>query len=500
MKLEAIWQLEGVLETETPMHIGDGGARNRGFRRGEGQPEEQSEIQTAAKAPDGRARIPGSTLKGVVRGGFPENAPSVTKLFGGLEDEENNKQPDRTPRFQGGLVQFLDAYSEETLKWDKLILGRTAIDAVTGAAQDHLLFHMEIVPEGTRFHVRFRGKSFANDRWQDAVTLIDLGMRRFNTGVIRLGAGESSDRGRCKWTLGAVRVMSAAERRKWLQHPEPLDIALSKLEDRKGECTFQNPEATSVGKALPLRLNFDGHPFLVNDPSKTGKKDEHKHAHAARRARDGKLLLPAESFRGVLSHQAERIARTKNKPTDRRKSKRHGSVQDSLTLLFGAAGWGSPITIRDFIEVGRQGKQNPSEPVIQEFLALDRFTGGGADERKFDAEGGWEPILEGALIVDLDRLKREGVLKSALGLLALTLRDLAEGDLAFGWGSGKGYGWATVDTGKTDPVTWVEKQMAGWCDGNVVDWIREWEQEGSKNGLVLSAVSLCSAGEGRPQG
>jgi hypothetical protein len=65
----------------------------------------------------------------------------------------------------------------------------------------------------------------------------------------------------------------------------------------------------------------------------------------------------------------------------------------------------------------------------------------------------------------------------ALGLLALTLRDLAEGDLAFGWGSGKGYGWATVDTAGLDAAKWVESQLAGWCEGSVKDWIRAWEAE-----------------------
>ena len=51
MKLEAIWQMEGTLVTRTTMHIGDGGTRSHGEQK-------DVEVQTAAKTPDGRARIP----------------------------------------------------------------------------------------------------------------------------------------------------------------------------------------------------------------------------------------------------------------------------------------------------------------------------------------------------------------------------------------------------------------------------------------------------------
>ena len=469
MKLDSIWQVEGTLTTVAPLHVGDGGTCHAPFRRAEGQPEEQAEVQTAAKTLDGRARIPGSSLKGVVRGGF-ETADA--DIFGIQE--------------KGGLVQFLDAYTDEALPWKQLVLGRTAIDEVTGAAQDHLLFQMQVVPEKTEFRVRIRGKAFAGQRWQDAAALIDLGMRRFNDGTIRLGAGESNQWGRCKWKLDAVRVMDAAARGNWLENPAPLDVALGKLDDRKGEVISQTPVAAARGKTLHLKLRFDGHPFLVNDPRKTGTQKQRKHAHAARRTPDGKLLLPAESFRGVFAHQAARIARTRNKDGGRQQVKRtasHHLPQDtgSLTRVFGGPGWGSVIEVRDFVETGRPGKPCPADPKVQEFLAVDRFTGGGAEERKFDAEGGWEPWLEGAITVDLRRLQMIGKPEPALGLLALTLRDLAEGDLAVGWGSGKGYGWATVDTGGLDATKWVESQLAGWCEGGAKDWIRAWEAEGGNH-------------------
>ena len=469
MKLEAIWQMEGTLVTRTAMHIGDGGTRPHGR-------EEGVEVQTAAKTPDGRARVPGSSLKGVVRGGFGKE--EALGIFGEKE--------------HGGTAQFLEAYSVRPVAWDAHVLGRTAIDAVSGAAQEHLLFQRETVPAGTEFSVRIRGKAFGEDRWQDAVKALEQGMGRFNDGTIRLGAGEANQRGLCVWELKAVRVMDEAARRRFLEKPEPLDGYLGGLENRVKELDFPaGATATARGETVELTLRFDGHPFLVNDPGKTGKQEEGKHAHAARRTTGGKLLLPAESFRGVLAHQAARISRTRwpqGTSGEREKVKRNpaGGLPREVNLvtrLFGGPGWASVLEIREFVETARKNKPCPGESKVQQFLAVDRFTGGGADERKFDAEGGWEPWLRGAITVNLERLRKVGTVEPALGLLALTLRDLAEGDLAFGWGSGKGYGWATVDTGDLSAAAWVEKAMAGWgVAGTVKDWIRTWEAEGGKRG------------------
>jgi len=275
--------------------------------------------------------------------------------------------------------------------------------------------------------------------------------------------------------------MDSAVRAAWLANPEPLDATLGKLKDRKAELVTRAESPMARGRTLVLVLRFDGHPFLVNDPLRSGKKDAGKTAHAARRTAEGRLLLPAESFRGVFAHQAERIARTRGKSGDRREVKRDAAdrlpERDAVTRLFGAAGWGSTIEVRDFVEVSQPKKPFPAEAYFQEFLAVDRFTGGSSEERKFDAEGGWEPVLAGGIAVNLERLRAMGKLEPALGLLALTLRDLAEGDLSFGWGSGKGYGWARVETEGLGAVAWVESSLAGWCPGSVKDWISAWEND-----------------------
>ncbi|MGO8731606.1 MAG: RAMP superfamily CRISPR-associated protein, partial [Terriglobia bacterium] len=103
--------------------------------------------------------------------------------------------------------------------------------------------------------------------------------------------------------------------------------------------------------------------------------------------------------------------------------------------LFGAPGWRAPIEISDF------ECENPTEHQ-QEFVAVDRFTGGAADTAKFNSKAVYAPIFTGTIKIDLERLHQAlaGDNRWPWMLLAFVLRDLAEGDVSFGFGTGKGYG------------------------------------------------------------
>lgn len=106
-----------------------------------------------------------------------------------------------------------------------------------------------------------------------------------------------------------------------------------------------------------------------------------------------------------------------------------------------------------------------------EMIAIDRFTGGGKDGAKFNVDYVECPTLTGALDIEIQRLKNSKLkndthaLKPALGLIGLLLRDLAEGDISFGFGVNKGY---------------------GQCRAQVV--LRDWSQrlEAIENGLTVN--------------
>ncbi len=102
--------------------------------------------------------------------------------------------------------------------------------------------------------------------------------------------------------------------------------------------------------------------------------------------------------------------------------------------LFGSTGWQSRIRIT---QVAFQGSRLSLENELlhkQDFVAIDRFHGGSRDTAKFDAAFFQSPAftITLELVQDLN--------EQAKGLLALTLRDLEEGDIFFGFGRSKGYG------------------------------------------------------------
>ncbi|RMD65495.1 hypothetical protein D6833_02875, partial [Candidatus Parcubacteria bacterium] len=183
-------------------------------------------------------------------------------------------------------------------------------------------------------------------------------------------------------------------------------------------------------------------------------------------------VLTGAGLRGVLRSHAERVARTLatfqawNSTQDREQRKQHflsrcpacspvesrkdaplascdtllkGQIPSSEIVddehlclacrLFGSTRRGSRLIVEDAPYVGEQ----PPKLKMLDFLAIDRFTGGGKDGAKFDALALWKPAFE-------LRIYLENPEKWELGWLALVLRDLEEGWLSVGFGAAKGFG------------------------------------------------------------
>ena len=121
--------------------------------------------------------------------------------------------------------------------------------------------------------------------------------------------------------------------------------------------------------------------------------------------------------------------------------------KDLAAKLFGFGGWRAPVHVPRFTAAAETVAEHR-----QEFVAIDRFTGGGAEHLKFNAKLAGMTKLNGTLTIDLGRLDKVDPDRASLGLLALVLRDLAEGDIPLGSGSAKGQGFckATVQWGGKD--------------------------------------------------
>ncbi len=170
--------------------------------------------------------------------------------------------------------------------------------------------------------------------------------------------------------------------------------------------------------------------------------------HVPRLTADRRGLLPAESVRGALRSQAERIVRTfdeKQAPKANLEFRDPNSPWNLIELMFGDAGWASLFRITDGVT------EKPVTTIPQEFVAVDRFTGGVSGSSKYNAEYIASPTFTCKLSVDVERLRDVERLQkyapAVLGLLALTLRDLCEGDVPFGFGTRKGYGACRAEVG-----------------------------------------------------
>jgi hypothetical protein len=177
-----------------------------------------------------------------------------------------------------------------------------------------------------------------------------------------------------------------------------------------------------------LDLQFDG-PVVINDLV-LARRSGFDHAPLADQGGLSPVwVLPGSSLRGVVRSQAERIARTiatqlakdradflancpAGDPNNSRRPEEPLANSDCLLRererereiaqikgeervkpsqldlgdrLFGSVRLGSRLIVEDGVLVG------DLQVKVQDFLAIDRFTGGGRDSAKFDAVALWKP-------------------------------------------------------------------------------------------------------------
>jgi CRISPR/Cas system CSM-associated protein Csm3 (group 7 of RAMP superfamily) len=411
--------------------------------------------------------MPGNSLKGVLRTWLKKHATSgelntLLDLFGYQIGEDGT----------GGRVTFYDAIaippSPEILgflarypMWDPqrlaAVVSNVAIHRTRQTARHQKLFYTEFVPADVSFGIEIDGVS-NEDEWTREVALLLRALEASGKFPIELALGSNTTNGwgQWRWSLDAICRTTPESVKNWLvgfdSSPTIWKSALQPVDSVTSE-QLRADTAASVGSwpatkvRVFLRLQFSG-PFLVNDVTKTkdfpNSGSEANHAPAL--THDGRVLLRAESIRGRLRAQAERIIRTLHPEmacdiTDPVHACGPVFREDDLgnvclaCALFGTTGWASPIDFSDFRSPENAPRYSQHTLLRQEHVAIDRFDGGGVDAAKFNTSYVESPLLEGEIHLDTFRMK-----EWQYGLLALLLRDLVEGDLAFGFGSNKGYG------------------------------------------------------------
>lgn len=437
------WMIRGILTNRTNMHIGVGDVVTRPALLGDEQ--KPVLIQAVATDVSGRAYIPGSAIKGNLRSWLERNAiPSdiMEKLFGSRDQKKDDAQ--------GGAVEFWDA---RAVKFDDIallpphwdaerltgVVASVAINRQTGAAADNKLFHQEYVPPGIGFETTITGQNLEDGD----IGLLLHALEKGSVGdePILLGSASANCWGSYSWQLSEIRFIDKKGVERWLNSGTGTTgynaleaLPKERLDELAG--LARGYATTVAGKCrlvLGVTLYFESL-FLVNDRLRVVNNETADHI--PRRNEQNRLILPATAFRGALRSQAERIIRTSGgkacgpeKPCDPITDRDQIKKRCPVCRVFGCGGWRSLLGINDFVAT------TEPEPIKQEFVAIDRFTGGAADKKKFNALAVPNPVMEGTITLDLAKCA-----PADLGLLVLLLRDLIEGDITFGFGSAKGYG------------------------------------------------------------
>ena len=508
------WLISGTFTTLTELHIGDGREGEIHDRSRAKQGDKESDASTVCVVPDGPAYLPASAIKGALRsrvrssgkwgqretdGRLTQRACMWKRLLGSDTLDAND--------LVGGELVFFDAHwksgtDEATLTqaqlhqetdrkrpwWDNrrktCVAVAVSLDRRTRTAKDQNLYHLEYVPAQETFRVEIGGDNLSNDEIKAVLGLLES----FNhpDDPVTLGGQTSNGWGKMKWTCESAHCFDDLSA--WLQSDDPptgFDACTAMGTDRLGSLAAVALPAPAGHLIIKLKLTLES-PWLIRDSRQRERSEKAKKLVEQGRLMEadkptdavpihdesGKPFVPAKSLRGALRSRAEMILRTLNfkipdHPGDKintvsTKGKDTNAVvqeimkKDLAARLFGLSGWGAPLHIP---RLNLLQEEAPRDDHHQEFVAIDRFTGGAAAGAKFNADLAGATTLEGTLTLDLVRLELVDQECASVGLLALVLRDLAEGDIPIGSGSAKGQGYCRAT------VTWNGKDLfAPDCD------------------------------------
>ncbi len=451
-QLQTRWKITGVLTTRSPLHIGNGETTTHPDLSN-ASTDTPNQVAAIERNHGGSPMIPSSALKGVLRGWadrhYPAQAAAIARIFGDLDSGAPNA---RAGFAEFGPATLIAPSSDQLTQFEKYlpywrreqrtgILSHVCIDRHNGTAEGEKLFFEEFLPEGVSFRVEIFAERLTDVDIQLLLAILEHGAAH-DTAPLQFGANGANGWGRVIWNLDRVEradptgvqfdAASVSFQQTWLS------ANLSAMSAPTTELSVLT---------IPVSLQCRG-AFLVNDTSRTHRTDNDGLPHfiPLRRA-DGSVWLPASSFRGVLRQRAEFILRSLDPDATGNPNR---ALQDSgaIERIFGTTGRASRLMIEEFSGT-RIGDSMPR----QDFVAIDRFTGGAADGALFNARYADQPTVTSRLHLDTD-----GLSHAELALLAAALRDVMRGDVCFGFGGSRGYG---EFRGTWDPASemWVKEQL-----------------------------------------
>lgn len=472
--------IKGRLKALAGLHIGSG------------------EVGKVTDAPvyrniDGEIIIPGTTLAGALRALATKLAPHLGhRKCTALEDDGTSSGSCNCPvcslfgSINPGKIEdegspskiwFYDAVSEGDVK--TVIRDGVGIDRETKTASRaaRAKYDFEVVPKDTIFFFRFE---LHDELSKEEKEILMVALTEWQEGRGYLGGKKSRGLGNIELAELKIYRLNLSEQKSlmaFLQNDNPIAAATEeenwlvpgvdyniRKPDKHIKC---NNYLYNSFLQLDFVLKFTGG-FVAND-TLAGMRAGFDFCP---RRENGKFVLPGSSIRGVLRSQAEKIARTivtlnstkdeflnkcpacnpladLNTPLTscsslfREYKKKEKSDDEQINeaklclacRFFGSSDRGSRLHVSDGYLI------NPPNIRIMDFLAIDRFTGGGKEGAKFDALVLWQPAFKSRIFI-------ENVENWSLGWMMLVLKDIKDGFLSFGGGENKWFGKATMENGE----------------------------------------------------
>ncbi len=453
----AVYRLSGTLRCTTALSVAHG---DRGL----------TDDIVCVRDGKGRLVIPGTALAGVLRHALGSN-----QLWGDERDPWSPKPVGSSDLLYGSNVWVEDSVVSSAGNAPVRVERRdgVGIDRHSGSAATGVLYSREVVPAGTQFSLEILIEETATGSSQQGRALL-LDLVALLRRGIRIGGG-------CTRGLGSIRLEDKAK------------ITVDRVGTRKGILRVltdgppdaeQLPAAATDRETIRIEVPWEAAAPLLVKASMNGLVDA---GPVTTRSGDQvRFVVPGSSIKGALRSRAERIERTLT--TSRAEAEfldalaspttpltvqifghapdrgRRGGAKGALAVddchsLHPVSGWGDLVEAvskapdpdrRRAAVIAARSKARKSKVDIIDHVALDRWTGGADDGRLFSlvvpsAGLAWEPIR-----LQLDaRSRRQGIdVLAELGLVALVLRDLAEGDVAIGHGASRGYGAVRAELGQ----------------------------------------------------
>jgi CRISPR/Cas system CSM-associated protein Csm3 (group 7 of RAMP superfamily) len=447
----------GCLETRSRLRIGSGFAARP--ESGDGEAGEGA-LLTLCREAGGAPYIPASSLRGFLRRRAEEraeiDAATREQIFGSARGESKDKAS--KPPGGPGALRVYDARLDDPEGANEAVSAETriAVDSVTGTVLDRFLFTEEVVPVGSRFRFRLELDRISEADLEAVIELLSSIDGGPSSGI---GAGRSRLGGRLA-VAGSIqiRILSRGDYRRWLHRDRPL--AEYFREDYCDPTPAEEPTRSGAeGDAVRLVMHIRPHsPLLVS-----AAQEEVIDGQRVRvcQTEDGQVLVPAASLKGMLRAQARRILLTMLADRAEASAGADGeplgfdalrTIADAMIeQVFGGTDAIAALWVGDAIGGNAEQDAHP-----QHFNAIDRFTGGVADQRLYRVQAVIPDMLRFTLLL------RPALLQAGwkLGLLCYLLRDALEGDLCLGWGRARGYGQIHIVQAEVDPGG--EKPMPTW--------------------------------------